>query len=809
MQKLREEKLYARRSKCEFGKTELLYLGHIVGQDGVRVDGEKVDAITKWPKPATRKDLRSFMGLAGYYRKFIEKFAHRLRPMSELLKTDVPWTWGAAQDAAFQDIKQAMTTAPVLAVPDASLPYEVYTDASGFGVGAVLLQDQGKGLQPCAYISHKLSDAERKYATHEQELLAIIHALKVWRPYLEGAVFKVNSDHKALEVLATQPKLSRRQASWVEFLQAYDCKVKYVEGQGNHADALSRRPDLINTAALNQGVVWDTSSSRRLQCGSSRASPTVVHSNGHRGSCAACTEEHASGARQVDSVNTMTILTEDSSFMELLKGALPGDDYHKRNRFLKEEGDLVYLGRLLYIPPQLRSHVMREAHEPSYSGHLGTDKTCAGIKRRFWWPHLRKSVRRYIGRCGHCQRSKPRATKLYGGMHPIPAPSRPWEQITMDLITALPTTTQGHDAMIVFVDRMTKMIRCAPTTKKLSAQGTAQLFKDTIFRYHGLPEVIIADRDPRWNSMFWRSVFQSLQTKTRLSTAYHPHTDGQTERANRTIEEMMRSYVHPFGDDWDQHLCDVEFAYNNSEQKSTGQTPFYLLHGFHPRTPIDLYNPAVAEHMPAADHFVKQILQGHEAAKSAMEYASQQQKEQFDKKRTESPFKQNDWVYLSSKNCKFQGRTDKLTARFMGPYKIQTMSDDGLAATLRLPSTVRIHPTVHVNRLKAYKGDYDASGAPKSASPPEFGVEDEAVDDDEAIDTSDLRIEGIVAFRKVHSTKEPHALLRHEYLVKWAGHEDSDNTWLSRTALKDEQEHAIYLENAGYLDEEESVQKPR
>ena len=568
---------------------------------------------------------------------------------------------------------------------------------------------------------------------------------------------------------------------------------------------------MVNATALNQEVVWDTSSRRELQHGSSQASPTVETSSGHvhgARACAACTEEHAHGAQQVDSVNAMTILSEDSTFMDLLKGALPGDDYHKRNRFLKEEGDLVYLGRLLYIPPQLRSHVMREAHEPSYSGHLGTDKTCAAIKRRFWWPHLRKSVRRYIGRCGQCQKSKPRTTQLYGGMHPIPAPSRPWEQMTMDLITALPTTTQGHDAMIVFVDRMTKMMRCAPTTKKLSAQGTAKLFKDTIFRYHGLPEVIIADRDPRWNSMFWRSVFQSLQTRTRLSTAYHPQTDGQTERANRTLEEMLRSYVHPYGDDWDQHLGDVEFAYNNSEQKSTGQTPFYLLHGFHPRTPIDLYNPAIAEHMPAAEHFVKQILQGHEAAKAAMEYASQQQKEQFDKKRKESPFKQGDWVFLSSKHCKFQGRTDKLTARFMGPYKIQTMTEDGLAATLQLPSTVRIHPTVHVNRLKAYKGDYDADGIPRNRGPPEFGVEDEAQEDD-AIDTTELTIESIIAVRDVLSTKAPHKLLRREYLVKWRGHEDSDNTWLSKTALKDEEQHALYLENAGYLDEEESVHKAR
>ena len=152
-------------------------------------------------------------------------------------------------------------------------------------------------------------------------------------------------------------------------------------------------------------------------------------------------------------------------------------------------------------------------------------------------------------------------------------------------------------------------MRCAPCRKQIGAQETARLFKENIFRHYGLPEVIIADRDPRWNSIFWRSVFQSLGTSTRLSTAYHPQTDGQTERANRMLEEMLRSYIHPHGDDWDIHLSEVEFAYNNSEQRSTGQTPFYITHGFHPRTPIDLYNPEIAEETPAASAFVQQMIE--------------------------------------------------------------------------------------------------------------------------------------------------------------------------------------------------------
>ena len=780
LQRLREEKLVAKKSKCSFGTAEVEYLGHTVGPDGVKMDDVKIKAIKEWPTPSTRKELRSFLGLAGYYRRFIEKFAHRVMPMSELLKESVPWSWSHAQDNAFNDIKSAMTTAPVLAIPNPALPYEVYTDASGFGVGAVLLQDHGRGLQPIAYLSHKLSDAERKYATHEQELLGIIHALKVWRPYLEGAEFKVNSDHKALTELATQPKLSRRQANWVEFLQAYDCKVKYVEGPDNVADPLSRRPDLVNVNT-QQTVVWDTVSTGGL---------------------------HAANTANSE-VNAMSLLSEDSSFKGLLRGALPGDDYPKRNRFLREEEDLVYLGRLLYVPPSLRRHVMQEAHDTSYSGHLGVDKTCAAIKRRFWWPHLRKSVRRYIGKCGECQRSKPRAHKAFGPMQPIPAPDRPWEQMTMDLITALPKTTRGHDSILVFVDRLTKMIRCVATKKKIGAQATARLFMRTIFRYHGLPEVIISDRDPRWNSLFWRSVFQSLQTKTRLSTSYHPQTDGQTERANRTLEEMLRSYVHPHGDDWDQRLGEVEFAYNNSEQKSTGQTPFYLLYGYHPRTPIDLYNPEAVEETPAAKDFVKRLIDGHQAAKAAMEIAGQRQKEQFDRRAAAVPFQKGDWVLLSSSHCKFQGRTDKLTRRFLGPYKIESLSANRLAATLRLPSTVRINPTVHVSRLKIYKGDKRPDGTPKETSPAEMHVEDEGREEDDQA-REDLIVEGIIAWRNVERIKPPHKVIRQEFLVKWRGRGEEDNTWIAKSKLdREDQARALSSMEAGYLDDEPPVRKAR
>lgn len=208
----------------------------------------------------------------------------------------------------------------------------------------------------------------------------------------------------------------------------------------------------------------------------------------------------------------------------------------------------------------------------------------------------------------------------------------------MDLVTDLPPTTTGYDSIMVFVGRLTKMVHFVPTHKKLSAEGSAHLFKEHVFKYHGLPGVIIGDRDRRWNSYFWAAVFRSLGTKIRLSAAYHPQTDGQTERANRTMEEMLKSYIHPLADDRDQRLPDAKLAHNSLTQRSTGQSPFYTAYGFHPQTPADLYNPQAAESVPAAQDFIKSMHEGHAAAKAALEMAQQAQKEQHDKRKARSPF---------------------------------------------------------------------------------------------------------------------------------------------------------------------------
>jgi RNase H-like domain found in reverse transcriptase/Reverse transcriptase (RNA-dependent DNA polymerase)/Aspartyl protease len=243
LQVLRESKLYAKISKCEFMRDRVEYVGHIVSAEGVSVDPKKIASVREWPTPKSVGELRSFLGFANYYRRFVLRYAERANPLHKLLKKDTAYAWGEEQAKAFQDLKAALGSTPVLLIPDMEKPFTVITDASGVAIGAILCQNHGAGLQPVAYESRKLTQAERNYTTGEQEALAVVYALKQWRCYLEGKRFTLLTDHRNLEYLQTQVHLSRRQARWMELLQQYDFRVEHIKGKVNPADAISRRVD--------------------------------------------------------------------------------------------------------------------------------------------------------------------------------------------------------------------------------------------------------------------------------------------------------------------------------------------------------------------------------------------------------------------------------------------------------------------------------------------------------------------------------------------------------------------------------------
>ncbi|KAJ9531498.1 hypothetical protein QJQ45_015038 [Haematococcus lacustris] len=723
---LRQHQLCANLAKCAFWLDTVDFLGHIVSAAGIQPDPTKVKAVLDWPAPQDKHQLRSFLGTANYYRRLLHHHAHRVLPLTDLLRDEQPWRWGEVEQRAFADIKAAMASSPVVRPPDFSLPFTVKTDASLFAIGAVLTQQDSSGAEyVVAYESRKLNPAQVNYPAHERELLAVLHALTTWRHYLLGRPFIVETDNSATTHVLTQSNLTGRQMRWTQRLAEFD--ITFVHKAGKHhtvPDALSRRPDHQLTAL------------------------SIVDPDP---SFFSTFDRHA---------------PEDLAYQAALSQALSPPSPSSPTHLQVIEGRLYTTSTppRLYIPSSpLRAQLLHEAHDAHTAAHLGRAKTLERLQRHFYWPQMHKTVQEYVRTCDKCQRNKASNQLPPGLLQPLPIPSRNWQQVSMDFIGPLPATPRGHTMIFTIVDKLSKMIHLIPTTTTATAHDTARLFFDHIFKHHGLPEAIISDRDPKFTSDFWTSLFHLTGTRLLLSSAYHPQTDGQTERANRTVEDMLRPYVNDHKTDWDQHLAAVEFAYNSSEHVGTGFTPFYLNYGQHPTTPSALLlPPPTLVPSQAAEDFVTSMRNNLTAARSALQRSIDTQKLHADQHRRHEEFEVGDLVLLSCANLNLQTAVNsaKLQPRFVGPFKVLAKHSP-VSYKLDLPSSMRILPTFHISRLRPYLS---------SSSFPERAVElqpSPVIIDGEAYFT----VEAILGRRW---NDAQHAF---QYLIKWAGYDDSFNSW--------------------------------
>ena len=499
---LRKHDLRLSLKKCHFYQSEVEFLGHVVGQNGISMDPRKVEAVQEWPVPQTVTHIKQFLGLASYYRKFIDKFSFISTVLSNLTKKDAVWEWGPTQQAAFEGLKRAMTQAPVLALPDPIKGFHLHTDASNFAIAGVLSQEQPDGsYRPVAFQSRKLVPAEINYSTHEKELLAIVHSLKVWRHHCLGRPVVVFTDHHSLRYFLTQTNLTGRQARWAEAIAQYSLEIKYIAGPANVvADALSRRPDLENEKAVLR---------QPLQPG-------------------------AASAPESASLNVISSVHTSSDIRQRIIAAYPLDEAFAAQRTRQPalfeqsaEDDAVYYvqGGLprLYVPHDvvLYQAILEEHHDAS--GHLGVTKTLHGVARYFYWPCMIDSIREYIAGCVECQRNKSSSQKPYGLLHPLQIPDSRWQSISLDFMMPLPKTRSGFDGILVIVDRLSKMLHCFPVHTTITGAGVAKLYLDNVFRQHGMPESIVSDRDPRFTGascgVCWVLGWPCRQLGTRSRTA--------------------------------------------------------------------------------------------------------------------------------------------------------------------------------------------------------------------------------------------------------------------------------------------------
>jgi hypothetical protein len=463
--------------KCHFLTNSLVFLGYVVSAEGIKMDPSKIEVIISWPVPKSLHDIRSFHALASFYCRFIRSFSSIIAPITECLKGG-KFQWNEEAQKSFELIKKKVTEASVLILPDFSKLFEVDCDASGVGIGVVLSQE-GK---PIAFFSEKLNESRRKYSIYDKEFYAIIRVLDHWSHYLLPNEFLLHSDHEALKYLNSQQKLNNRHASWVEFLQPYSFSIKHKSRKLNQvADALSRRHSLLSTMEV---LVLGLEMLKELY-------------------------------------------KNDPDFGNVWENCSKGSFNH----FLVQASFLFKNNRLCIPQCSLRRAIIQEVHGGGLAGHFGRDKTLALVQENFFWPKLAHDVECFVKSCRICQIAKSH-NKNTGLYTPLLVPKAPWEDISLDFVLGLPRTQRNKDSIMVVVDRFSKMAHFVPCNKTADTSHIADLYFRKIVKLHGVPKTITFDRDLKFISHFWCTLWRKLGTTLQFSSSYHPQTDGQIEVVN-------------------------------------------------------------------------------------------------------------------------------------------------------------------------------------------------------------------------------------------------------------------------------------
>ncbi|GKB35690.1 putative reverse transcriptase domain-containing protein [Tanacetum coccineum] len=486
---------------------------------------------------------------------------------------------------------------------------------------------------------------EKNYTTHDLELGSVVFALKIWRHYLYGTRCTVFTDHKSLQHILDQKELNMRQRRWLELLSDYDCDIRYHPGKANVvADALSQA--------------------------------------------------------QIEAQKPENIVNEDV-------GGMIRRDIPKERLEPRADGTLCLHSRS-WIPcyGDLRSVIMHESHKSKYSIHPGSEKMYQDVKKLFWWPNMKADIATYVSKCLTCARVKAEHQRPSGLLVQPEIPEWKWDNITMDFITKLPRSSQGFDTIWVIVDRLTKSAHFLPIRENDPLDKLARLYLNRIVARHGIPASIICDRDGRFTSNFWRSFQKALGTDISMSTAYHPETDGQSERTIQTLEDMLRACVIDFGKGWVKHLPLAEFSYNNSYHASIKAAPYEALYGRKCRSPVCWAE--VGEAQLTGPELIQETTEKIVLIKQRMQAAQDRQKSYADRKRKPMEFEVGDRVMLKVSPWKGVvrfGKRGKLNPRYVGPFKVLAKVGK-VAYRLELPQELsRVHHTFHVSNLKKCYAD--------------------------------------------------------------------------------------------------------
>ena len=590
-------------------------------------------------------------------------------PMTRLLQKNVKYEWSEKCQRSFDKLKAFLTEALVLTQPTCGKEYVIFSDASLNGLGCVLMQE-GKVV---AYASRQLKPHEKNYPTHDLELATIVFALKIWRHYFYGEKCFIYTDHKILKYLPSQRELNLRQRRWMELIKDYDCVIDYHPGKANVvADALSRKTmQMLRKLNAHLSLTDDGTVMIELI-----ARPSLLN-------------------------RVLEAQKKDEKIVVIVSQIENG----KEIEFTVNEDEVLYYKDRVCVPDDndLRKAILEEAHSGSFAIHPGSTKMYQDLKMSFWWSRMKRDISEFLTKCLICQRVKAEHQVPSGLLQPIRIPEWKWDRITMDFVVRLPLTGRKHDSVWVVVDRLTKSAHFLPVRNDYSLDKLAELYIKEIVRLHGIPISIISDRDPRFTSRFWGKLQEALGTRLNFSTAFHPQTDGQSERVIQIMEDMLRSCVIDYEG---RHIPLVEFVYNNSFQSSIGMAPYEALYGRKCRTPLCWTE--LSEKKVIGPDLIQETEEKVKMIRERLKVANDRQKSYADMKRKDIRYEIGEKVFLKvspwKKVMRF-GKKGKLSPRFIGPYEVIEKVGP-VAYRLALPLELeKMHSVFHVSMLRRYQSD--------------------------------------------------------------------------------------------------------
>ena len=729
--------------KCVLLQKEVSFLGHVVSAEGVSADPQKISSVNEWPTPRTVHDVRCFLGLCSYYRKFVKGFGDIASPLHQLTEKGRIFHWTEECEDAFRRLKHELTTSPVLAYPTADDPFILDTDASANGLGAVLTQVQRGTERVIAYYSKSMTKVEKRYCVTRKELLAVVSGVRQFHHYLYGQKFTVRSDHGALRWLINFRNPVGQVARWLEILGTYDLDIQHRAGRvhGN-ADALSRRPcqDCSHCQRLEENDTADTPITKEV----SSVGTNTEDSCSEMGKIRVATIRTQEAEHQPnENIGAESIVEEDPLWTKSYLRDVQGQDpelaqvlqwkmegrrpswqevaplspkvkslWSQWERLELQEGVLYRrweslngkeISLQLVLPAVLRKKVFAECHDSKVTGHMGRKRTIERIRRRCYWPQLQIDVELWCKLCRVCESRKNPSRRPRAPLQ-VYNVGAPMERVAMDIMGPLPQSDRGNKYVLVISDYFTKWTESYAIPNQEAATVARVFVEEFVCRY-GVPLEVHTDQGRNFESALFQSVCKILGCSKTRTTAFHPQSDGMVERFNRTLEDLMAKTVADHQKDWDDCLPLVMMAYRSSQHEATGYAPSELMMGRQMILPVDLLMGCSGTPQSSYPEFTEKLQDRmaytHELARKRLKVKTDRNKRAYDTRKAGEGHTLGDAVWLHTKKRK-KGISPKLQRSWTGPFYVLDVLSD---VTYRIQETPKTKPkVVHFNRLKTYVG---------------------------------------------------------------------------------------------------------